>query len=410
MNDRPNTHPQSNTHTDTDTDRDRNGDVNGNGTNHSEDVSMQQHSVSAPATTSTETTTSASSQPQPHPHPTETQANSSTLSEKHRPQPLAVAASFDSDFSSTTNSTFAQSDTRRSFSYAESAATIGESSVSSYFPLQKYLKRPQQQQQQQYGVRSPDRVSSGNRLSSSSPLSDGAAVAELALPSGWTTAARAQDGRMYYWNVATGETRWDHPGVSMKDARAPPPSSSSNYRSGGVGCNVEKSSDLCGFRNESVIGETIEKGGRKQLGRECHVMDRNISAQAQTYQSPTKDKDINALHEYSTPNGNANSPLKQRSPLLQDTPTNANLRPDSHQCCAVISFFAFPPLGCCAVFHSCMVDRAWSQGRYGDAVNHSRQSYNYAWFGVVVFIVLFVYYAVSGKDFEWENWIPTFGD
>ena len=354
---------------------------------------MQQHSVSAPATTSTETTTSAllqQQQQQPHTHPTETQANSSTLNDKHRPkqpQPLAVNASFDSDFSSTTNSTFAQSDTRRSFSYAESAATIGESSVSSYFPLQKYLKLPQQQQHQ-YGVRSPDRVSSGNILSSSSPLSDGAAVAELALPSGWTTAARAQDGRMYYWNVATGETRWEHPGVSMKDARPPPQSSSSsNYRSGGVGCNVEKSSDLCGFRNENVIGETIEKGVRKQLGRECHVMDRNICSQAQTYQSPTKDNDINALHEYSTPNGNAKSPLKQRSPLLQDTPTNANLRPDSHQCCAVISFFAFPPLGCCAVFHSCMVDRAWSQGRYGDSVNHSRQSYNYAWFGVVVFIV-----------------------
>lgn len=406
MNDRANTKP----HTDTD------GNGNGNGTNPSEDVSIQQHPAPASASASTEITRASRQQPTPQ-NQNQTQTHSSTPNEpthrlKPQPQPLAANPSFDSDFSTTTNSTFAQSDTRRSFSYAESAVTIGESSVSSYFPLQKYL-RIRQQHPQQHSVRSPDRVSSfshgGKILSSSSPLSDGAAVAELALPSGWTTAARAQDGRMYYWNVATGETRWEHPGVSMKDGRPPPPSSS-NYRSGGVGCSVEKSSDLCGFHNKNVIGETIEEGGRKQLGRECHVMDRNISSQAQDYQSPAKDKDINALHEYSTPNGTANSPLKQRSPLLQDTPTNANYRPDSHQCCAVISFFAFPPLGCCAVFHSCMVDRAWSQGRYGDAVNHSRQSYNYAWFGVVVFIVLFVYYAVSGNDFEWENWIPSFGD
>ena len=75
----------------------------------------------------------------------------------------------------------------------------------------------------------------------------------------------------------------------------------------------------------------------------------------------------------------------------QETPMTASKRPDSHQCCAVLSCLVFPPLEIFALVHSIMTYRSWNQGNYGNAVDHSRQAYIFAWWGVAFFVVYVVY-------------------
>ena len=84
-------------------------------------------------------------------------------------------------------------------------------------------------------------------------------------------------------------------------------------------------------------------------------------------------------------------PSDPRIPYLLDTPLNATRRPSSHQCKAVVAFLLFPPLGLCALMHSCLVDRCWNSGRYGDAVNHSRQAHAYANFSNFVGVILWIW-------------------
>eukprot|EP00978_Attheya_sp_CCMP212_P005717 scaffold12829_cov65-Attheya_sp.AAC.2 len=92
---------------------------------------------------------------------------------------------------------------------------------------------------------------------------------------------------------------------------------------------------------------------------------------------------------------------------MLDTPLNATRRPESHQCCACVSCMCMPPMGLCALFHSFQTDRAWSDGRYGDAVNHSRQAHNYANFGCFAGIALWIYWHFfvqgNGFNFDWGD-------
>lgn len=95
--------------------------------------------------------------------------------------------------------------------------------------------------------------------------------------------------------------------------------------------------------------------------------------------------------------------LDRRKNLL-DTPTNASKRPDSHQCCACVSLVTCLPMGICAMFHSHKVDQAWKMGDYGDAVDHSRQAHNYACWGSVIGVVLFLIWWFHNYDFEFPDW------
>lgn len=94
--------------------------------------------------------------------------------------------------------------------------------------------------------------------------------------------------------------------------------------------------------------------------------------------------------------------LEKRTNLL-DTPGNAGRRPDSHQCCACVSLVTCLPMGLCAMFHSYKVDQAWKVGNYGDAVNHSRQAYNYACWGTVIGIVVLAIWFFRTHDFEFPD-------
>jgi hypothetical protein len=95
--------------------------------------------------------------------------------------------------------------------------------------------------------------------------------------------------------------------------------------------------------------------------------------------------------------------LDRRKNLL-DTPMNASRRPDSHQCCACVSLLTCLPMGVCALFHSHKVDQAWKMGNYGDAVDHSRQAHNYACWGSVIGIALFLIWWFRNHDFEFPDW------
>jgi len=108
-----------------------------------------------------------------------------------------------------------------------------------------------------------------------------------------------------------------------------------------------------------------------------------------------------------------NHPLSPLSPTHTNTPRQesvamASKRPDSHQCCAVFSCIAFPPLGIFALVHSILTYRAWSKGKYGDAFDHSRQAYSFAWWAIAIFLA-FVAYRVFIDGPGWEifnifNW------
>jgi hypothetical protein len=89
-----------------------------------------------------------------------------------------------------------------------------------------------------------------------------------------------------------------------------------------------------------------------------------------------------------------------------DTPFSASRRPENHQCYAVTALILCFPLGVCAVLQSIMVDRAWEQGKYGDAVNHSRQASNYACFGTFVGVCFWIYWLLfheGNQLFKWPD-------
>jgi hypothetical protein len=139
------------------------------------------------------------------------------------------------------------------------------------------------------------------------------------LPSGWKIAHRETDGRMYYFELGTGKTSWNHPLAGQDVVR---------NQAGGVGL---------------------------------------------------------------------------------ETPYNASRRPDSHQCCAVFSCFVFPPLGIFALIHSIMTYRTWSQGKYGDSYDHSKQAYNFSWWAVAIFLgFVFYQYFVIGPGWATVKGIFSF--
>lgn len=252
--------------------------------------------------------------------------------------------------------------------YAESNVTAADSvSTAAFaFPLQKLLVQNNNQNNGQDGI--------------------------MDMPRGWTTAHDAQ-GRIYYWNVQSGATSWVHPKFISGLTGEQKQYSAVNGGNKSTTCTGTQQSNSAeiggGAQKLKLTEQTLQESNTR-----ININDNNANPM---YRTPTK-----STHHHQI--NNTPSPSKQKSPLLE-TPGSASFRPDSHQCCAVFALIVMPPLGCCSLFHSVMVDRAWSQGRFGDAVNHSRQSYNYAWFGVVVAIVLGVYFLIGG---EAPDWMPDF--
>ncbi len=156
---------------------------------------------------------------------------------------------------------------------------------------------------------------------------------EWALPHGWKVAHRDTDGRLYYWNMTTGQSSWSHPLAATTP---------SNYH---------------GSRSSTLFPNTNPLSAADQADLE-------------------------------------------RRQRLMETPQNAHRRPDSHNCCAVFSCLVFPPLGIFALIHSMMTYRSWSNGRYGDSHDHSRQAYNFAWWAIAIFVAFLIY------RFVWRDGTP----
>ena len=134
------------------------------------------------------------------------------------------------------------------------------------------------------------------------------------LPPGWKVAHRETDGRMYFFELATGKTSWNHPSIQAQ---------------------------------KTINGEIASS--------------------------------------------------------IAESPATASRRPDSHQCCAVFSCLVFPPLGIFALVHSIMTYRTWSNGKYGDAFDHSRQAYNFAWWAIAIFLGYVAYRFFFGDGGGWEG-------
>lgn len=165
------------------------------------------------------------------------------------------------------------------------------------------------------------------------------------LPPGWKISYHPSDGRMYYLETDTGRQSWTHP---WANSDAP---------------------ENC--------------GGPVRGGRFRERLSKWVNG------SQGHDRDRSAYDD-----------------RFQDDPRAATRRPDSHQCCAVFACLVMPPLGLCALFHSLKVGKSWKEGRYGDAMDHSRQSYNYAWFGVLIAIVVLLYFWLADVDwdFHFDEW------
>jgi hypothetical protein len=89
---------------------------------------------------------------------------------------------------------------------------------------------------------------------------------------------------------------------------------------------------------------------------------------------------------------------------LYDTPLNATRRPTNHQCYAVAALILCFPIGLCAVYQSCMVDRCWSHGNYGNAVNHSRQASKYACFGTALGASFWIWFLFFDELVRMADW------
>ena len=261
------------------------------------------------------------------------------------------------------------------------------------------------------------------------------------LPPGWTTAIQVTDGRMYYWNVRTGETSWIRPEFRMtvpeetkvmdtndnlktKDQNL----MTENPLTISQSCSSDKNDiGLYQVPQESLLVSTNHNSADTREinpGLFVHCDEERVSSSDAQYPSDTvpqhmsyaqqvnrsliPENDVRAVsptkHDIYRSSFNFQSPApsnasKPRSPLLVESPNHTRSRPESHTCCALLSTIVFPPLGLYALYHSLMVKKSWSEGRVQDAIIHSRQSYNYAWFGGVVFFVLFIYFTVSDKEF-----------
>jgi len=165
------------------------------------------------------------------------------------------------------------------------------------------------------------------------------------LPANWSTAVSQQDGRVYYWNSATGATSWIHPNF-FKSPVPCPPSEDIMYKSLS---NVPSMGDASGIIESRSMTRTVSIG-EGDGGDDFHAM---------------IDKDFPAY-----------DPTK---------PIN------SHRVYSIVAFLLFFPLGIFALIQSCNVVSKWKQQKYEQAHDKSQQALLYSRISCAIGICFWVY-------------------
>mmetsp|Transcript_69544 Transcript_69544/g.77797 ORF Transcript_69544/g.77797 Transcript_69544/m.77797 type:complete len:264 (-) Transcript_69544:80-871(-) len=175
------------------------------------------------------------------------------------------------------------------------------------------------------------------------------------LPPNWSTAVSQQDGRVYYWNSATGATSWIHPNF-FKSPVPSPPAGSAFVRSQTI---APVMSDTSGIMESRSITRTVSAGcesndggggGAGRGGDDFHAM---------------IDKDFPAY-----------DPAK---------PIN------SHRVYSIFALLLFFPLGIFALIQSCQVVAKWKEQKYEQAHDKSQQALLYSRISCAIGICFWVY-------------------
>ena len=220
------------------------------------------------------------------------------------------------------------------------------------------------------------------------------------LPPEWRIVQHSMDGRIYYFHASSGKTQWSHP-----NAPPVPPSSSSSSHPIYIDSNLE-SSNIQNNHHRPNWKQKLSKW--KQRLFPSYAPNPNSD-----YPYPNSPSHMENHNHY---NLQQQQQQQQQQQPQQFPPTNnMNMRwwkrPNSYECQACLSCILCPiPMGMCAMYHSIMVRQSWNHYDYGNALDHSRQAYQYACWGIAIFLGLFFYWyfwlreGAVGLRWKWPDW------
>jgi len=163
------------------------------------------------------------------------------------------------------------------------------------------------------------------------------------LPPNWSTAVSQEDGRVYYWNSATGATSWIHPNFFKSPVPSPPAKTDINASMTSVP-SMGDASGIIEARSStiSVVGDFHAMADKEQQGD---------------------------FHDY-----DPTQPI------------------NSHRLYSIAAFILFFPLGIFALVQSCRVVSNWKQQKYEKAHDKSQQALLYSRISCAIGICFWVYY------------------
>jgi len=172
------------------------------------------------------------------------------------------------------------------------------------------------------------------------------------LPVNWSTAVSQEDGRVYYWNSATGATSWIHPNF-FNTAIPSPPSEDNVYKSLS---NVPSMGDASGILEARSTTRSVRS-----------------AKSAVVVASGSSGEDFHAMIDKDFPEYDPSRPI------------------NSHRMYSIVAFILFFPLGIFALYQSCNVVSKWKQQKYELAHDKSQQVLLYSRISCAIGICFWVY-------------------
>lgn len=158
------------------------------------------------------------------------------------------------------------------------------------------------------------------------------------LPPGWAAAVSPHDGRMYYWEKATGKTSWTHPSAAATHQP---------YLAMAPGAKHTPSASIT---------------------KENQLVATNLSMDS-----------------------GASGIIASRSMRSVD-PLKNNGFPVTHQCYAIVATLLFFPLGLFALIYSFKVESAWDAGRTIDSLRYSRRALLFSRVSITLGVVFWMWF------------------